>query len=107
MIATVTLNPAVDKTVTIPGFAVGKTNRARIEQVQPGGKGINVAQALKQLGCPVVATGFLAGNYGRYISEALAAGDIFTDFICVPGETRINLKIIDPVAGTETEINEP
>jgi 1-phosphofructokinase len=107
MIATVTLNPAVDKTITVPRFAVGKTNRGRVERVDPGGKGVNVAQALKHLGCPAVASGFLAGNHGRDIAEALAAEGVPTDFIHLPGETRVNLKIIDPVAGAETEINEP
>lgn len=107
MIATVTLNPAVDKTMKVPGFVIGQTNRGRMERLDPGGKGINVAQAAKQLGCPVVASGFLAGNNGRLISEALAAQGIVADFVHVPGETRVNLKIIDPVTGTETEINEP
>ena len=105
-IATVTLNPAVDKTMVIPRFAVGKTNRGSIEQIDPAGKGINVAQAVKQLGCSVIASGFLAGNNGRYISESLIARGILTDFVYLPGETRVNLKIIDPVAGTETEIND-
>lgn len=107
MIATVTLNPALDKTVIVPHFAVGKTNRVQVKYVDPGGKGINVAKVLKQLGSPVIATGFLAGNNGRYISEALASRDILTDFVYLTGETRVNLKIIDPVSGMETEINEP
>lgn len=107
MIATVTLNPALDKTMSVPGFAVGRTNRGEVRRLDPGGKGINVAQAVKQLGCPVVASGFLAGNNGRYIEEVLASKGILTDFVRVAGETRVNLKIIDPVAGTETEVNEP
>jgi len=107
MIATVTLNPAVDKTMHVSRFVVGKTNRGLVVQVDPGGKGINVAKVLKQLGCAVTATGFLAGNNGRYIAESLTAKEILTDFVYLPGETRINLKIIDPDWGTETEINEP
>ena len=65
MIVTVTLTPAVDKTLIVPGFAVGKTNRGEIERLDPGGKGINVAKALKQLGCPVTALGFVAGRRDR------------------------------------------
>jgi len=107
MIASVTLNPAVDKTITVPGFAVGKTNRCKVEQVDAGGKGINVAKAARRLGCPVIALGFLAGKNGYFISESLATWSIPSDFIFVPGETRVNLKITDPVGGTETEINEP
>jgi len=107
MIATITLNPALDKMMTIANFTIGKTNRARFDHMEPGGKGINVARVLKQLDCPVVASGFLAGNNGRYISQDLKAREICTEFVQVPGETRVNLKIIDPVSGTLTEINEP
>jgi 1-phosphofructokinase len=107
MVVTVTLNPAVDKTMLVRHLTVGGTNRAEVERIDPGGKGVNVAKALKQLGCPVLATGFLAGNNGRLIAEGLAARGIPADFIQVPGETRVNLKIKDPVGGTETEINEP
>ena len=106
-VVTVTLNPAVDKTMIVFRLSVGATNRAEIERIDPGGKGVNVAKALKQFGCPVVATGFLAGNNGRLIAEGLAARGIATDFVQVPGETRVNLKIKDPQSRTETEINEP
>jgi 1-phosphofructokinase len=106
-IVTVTLNPAVDRTMSVPGFAVGRTNRASIEQIDPGGKGINVAKALRQFGCPVLAMGFLAGNNGQWIRDALASRNIRAAFLNVPGETRVNLKIKDPETGSETEINEP
>ncbi len=106
MIVTVTLNPAVDKTLIVRGFTVGKTNRAEIERLDPGGKGINVAKALHQLGSPVMATGFVAGMNGRFIIRALGALEIPADFVDVEGETRVNLKITDPDSGTETEINE-
>src|ERR1039457_1501149 len=43
MIATVTLNPAIDKTMVVPGFSIGRTNRGQVERVDLGGKGINVA----------------------------------------------------------------
>ena len=107
MIATVTLNPALDKTMAIRGFAIGGTNRASIEQLDAGGKGINVAKAARQLGCPAMALGFLAGANGRWIADALQAMGVLCDFEWVPGETRVNLKIKDPLTGTETEINEP
>ncbi len=99
MIVTVTLNPALDKTIVVPGFAVGATNRARVERIDLGGKGINVARAARRLGCEVLATGFLG--------TALTVEDLPNHFVQVPAETRVNLKIKDPLAGTETEINEP
>lgn len=106
MIATVTLNPALDKTIVIPGFAAGRTNRGAVVQVDAGGKGINVAKAVRQLGADLCATGFLAGANGNRIAQALAAAQIPTDFVWVTGETRVNLKIQDPQTGTETEVNE-
>jgi 1-phosphofructokinase len=107
MIATVTLNPAIDKSVTVRSFEIGKTNRGEVDRVDAGGKGINVAKALKRLGSPVGALGLVAGNNGRIILEALGAEGIPADFVQVPGETRVNLKIHDPEKGTETELNEP
>jgi 1-phosphofructokinase len=107
MIATVTLNPAVDKSLTVRGFEIGKTNRGEVDCVDAGGKGINVAKVLKRLGATVCALGLLAGSNGRFILEALRAEGIPSDFVLVPGETRVNLKIHDAEKGTETELNEP
>ena len=107
MIVTVTLNPAIDRSLTVPCFEVGKTNRGEVRQTDAGGKGINVAKAVKQFGAAVCALGFVAGSNGHFILEALAAIGIPEDFTNVPGETRINLKILDPVYKTETELNEP
>ena len=107
MIATVTLNPAIDKSVTVPRFTVGKTNRGQVRRIDAGGKGINVAKAVKQFGAEVCALGFVAGINAHFILEALAACGIPADFITVQGETRVNLKIHDPIYGSETELNEP
>ena len=107
MIVTVTLNPAIDRSLTVPRFEVGKTNRGEVRRTDAGGKGINVAKAVKQFGAEVCALGFVAGSNGHFILEALAASGIPADFTNVPGETRVNLKIHDPVYKTETELNEP
>jgi 1-phosphofructokinase len=107
MITTVTLNPTIDKSLVVPRFEVGKTNRGEVRRTDAGGKGINVAKAVKEFGAEVCALGFVAGSNGQFILEALAASGIPADFINVPGETRVNLKIHDPVCATETELNEP
>ena len=107
MIATVTLNPAIDKSLTVPRFEVGKTNRGEVGRSDASGKGINVAMALKQFGVDVCALGLMAAGNGHFILEALASSGIPADFVSVPGETRVNLKIRDPILHTETELNEP
>lgn len=107
MIYTVTLNPALDKTVEIPSLAVNGVNRITALRTDPGGKGVNVSKVIQKLGGASVAVGLLGGNTGRAIRAALEAMGLQTDFLWVDGETRTNLKIIDPVRHTNTDLNEP
>ena len=107
MIYTVTLNPAIDKTVEIDGFTLNAVNRIRALRTDPGGKGINVSKVIQSLGGESMATGLLASQSGAYIQGALEAMGIPTNFLTIPGETRTNLKVIDPVSHTNTDINEP
>ena len=104
MIYTVTLNPALDKTVEIPSLTVDSVNRITAMRTDPGGKGINVSKVIRKLGRESTATGILGGNTGRAICAALEAMKIKTAFRFVEGETRTNLKVIDPVNHTNTEI---
>jgi len=106
MIITVTPNPAVDRTMHVPKFSAGRVNRATSARIDAGGKGINVSKALKELGCDSIACGLIAGRYGRMIKEHMTAAGIKHDFVEVPGETRLNIKIISD-DGTHTDINEP
>lgn len=107
MIKTVTLNPAIDKTVEIRDFRVGEVNRITSVRLDPGGKGINVAKTIKALGGSSVATGFLAGRNGQFIKERLEDLDVANDFLFVRGDTRTNLKVVDRLNSTNTDINEP
>jgi 1-phosphofructokinase len=107
VIVTVTLNPAIDKTLMVRSFTPGATNRATIERVQFGGKGINVARTVKYLGGDVIATGFVGAADHRDTRAMLARHAIDADFVPIEGETRVNLKVIDSVTDVETEINEP
>ncbi|MCD8012389.1 MAG: 1-phosphofructokinase [Lachnospiraceae bacterium] len=107
MIYTVTLNPALDKTVEIPSLRVDAVNRIARMRTDPGGKGINVSKVIQKLGGTSTALGVLGGHTGQLIQSSLKEMGLETDFTFVDGETRTNLKIIDPVEQTNTDINEP
>ena len=107
MIYTVTLNPAMDKTVEIPSLTIDSVNRIASMRTDPGGKGINVSKVIGKLGAKSIATGILGGDTGRAILSALEEMKLETCFHFVEGETRTNMKIIDPVNHTNTDINEP
>jgi 1-phosphofructokinase family hexose kinase len=106
MILTVTLNAAIDRTVAVPNFRLGHRHRAVESRTVAGGKGINVARALKRLGRPVIATGFAGGPTGTRVLEQLREEDVLTDFTRIAADTRINMAVIDPTSGEQTEINE-
>ncbi len=106
MIITVTLNPALDKTIEIDEFKIGNVNRIVSTRVDAGGKGINVSKVIKELKYKSLALGFLGGRSGNQIKKYLDDLNIDNDFLPVEGETRTNLKIIDKVNNTHTDINE-
>src|SRR5580765_1830925 len=106
MIVTVTLNAAIDRTLTVPNFQRGQRHRASAGVTLAGGQGINVARALKALGVPVVATGLVGGTTGSRIVEGLTAEAILNDFVHIEGESRTSTAVVDPTGGTYTEINE-
>lgn len=107
MIYTVTLNPALDKTVEIPGMALDTVNRITSMRTDPGGKGINVSKVIAKLGGESCAVGILGGESGRMLLAALEREGLRTHFRFVEGQTRTNLKIIDSALHTNTDINEP
>jgi 1-phosphofructokinase family hexose kinase len=106
VILTVTLNAAIDRTVAVPNFRLGHRHRAVESRTVAGGKGINVARALSLLGRPVIAAGFAGGPTGNRVLEQLRQEAVLTDFTWIAGETRINVAVIDPTSGEQTEINE-
>ena len=103
MVYTVTFNPALDYIVRVRDFRTGETNRTESDELQWGGKGINVSTVLRNLGVENAALGFLAGFTGRALDQGLRDAGIRTDFIWLEeGLTRVNVKI---KADQETEIN--
>ncbi len=106
MIITVTLNAALDRSLTVPIFKLGHRHRASDVLVVAGGKGINIARALKRLDMPVVATGLAGGRTGTRIVEELTEEAILNDFVRIRDESRTSTAVLDPTSGTYTEINE-
>jgi 1-phosphofructokinase len=107
MITTVTLNPTLDKTLSVPKLQPGAVHRARIVREDLGGKGINVSRALQALGIPSRMTGFMGGGTGRTMTNGLRAAGFDVYFVDVEGETRRNITLLDEASGQYTKINEP
>ena len=106
MIVTVTLNAAVDRTLLVPNFQLGRRHRSSSGFLSAGGKGINVARALKRLGVPVVCTGLAGGRNGTMLVEELTQEGILNDFVRIRGESRTSTAVLDPTSNAYTEINE-
>jgi 1-phosphofructokinase family hexose kinase len=106
VILTVTLNTAVDKTLSVPNFRLGRRHRSVEQTTMPGGKGVNIARVLKTLGAPVIATGLAGGATGRQLIDQLTRLSVLSDFVTIREESRTNTAVIDPTTGEQTEINE-
>src|ERR1700758_4807558 len=106
MIITVTLNAALVKTLEVPNFRVGRRHRSVEQTTMPGGKGVNIARALKRLGQPVIATGLAGGATGNRIVDALNDEAILNGFVRIREESRTNTAVLSTTTGVQTEINE-
>jgi len=106
MIKTLTLNPALDKTIIVESFRLNQLNRIKKIHKDAGGKGINVSKMLNNLEQQNTAAGFLGGAAGDYIKAEVEKLGIKTDFITTAEETRTNTKMVDPINNTFTDLNE-
>jgi len=106
VIVTVTVNAALDRTLTVPNFGSSHRHRATDAIALAGGKGVNIARALKTLGEPVITTGFAGGRTGTTIVEELTDEGILNDFVRTREESRVSTAVVDPLNGGQTEINE-
>jgi 1-phosphofructokinase len=104
---TITLNPAIDRTITIPNFQAGKVNRVQGEYLNAGGKGVNVASSLADAGHKVAVTGFLGRENVTVFERLFARKRVSDHFVRLEGETRVGIKITDPVLKETTDINFP
>lgn len=106
-LVTLTLNPAIDQTVTLEHLAPGAVHRALASRADAGGKGVNVAGCLADWGLPVTVTGVLGADNAAPFAAIFAAKGIEDRFIRVAGQTRTNLKLLDRHSGDTTDINLP
>ncbi len=106
MIVTVTMNAALDRTLTVPNLQLGHRHRASSTLTLAGGKGINIARALKRMDVPVVATGLAGGGTGTRIVDELTAEAILHDFVRIQDNSRTSTAVVDPMASSHTEIYE-
>lgn len=106
MVTTVTLNPMLDKTLSLEKLERGTIHRASAMQMVAGGKGINVSRQLKHLGITTVATGFIGGEVGTIVSRLLSEEGINHDFVRTAGVTREGLTYLE-ADGTWTAMFEP
>jgi 1-phosphofructokinase len=103
----ITLNPAIDRTITIPNFQAGKVNRVQGEYSNAGGKGVNVASSLADAGHKIAVTGFLGRENINLFERLFTRKRISDHFVRLEGETRVGIKITDPVLKETTDINFP
>ena len=106
MIVTVTLNAALDRILTVPNFQLGHRHRSSEGITLAGGKGINIARALRRLDVPVVATGLAGGRTGARILEELRAEGVLHDFVLIQDESQTSTAVVDPAGSSYTEIYE-
>jgi 1-phosphofructokinase family hexose kinase len=106
MLYSVTLNPAVDRELTVPEIAFDEVLRASASRVDYGGKGFNVSRMWAALGATSVALGIAGGRSGQLLAEGLAGLGIATDFLWIPGETRTNVSIVAADHSRYIKVNE-
>jgi len=106
MIYTLTLNPAVDRELTVTAVEFDAVLRASESRVDYGGKGFNVSRLLKSLGAASTAVGFLGGRSGELLQHGLQDLGIGTDFVWVSGETRTNISIVTESHDHYIKVNE-
>jgi 1-phosphofructokinase len=106
MIVTLTPNPSVDRTVSIPDLQRGEVQRATASRIDPGGKGVNISRALTAHKARTLAVLPAGGPQGHLLAELLADADIAVAIVPIAGSIRANLALVEP-DGTTTKINEP
>ncbi len=107
VIGTVTMNPAIDEAVSIDSLALGRTNRCRLDAVDPGGKGVNASRVIHRLGRATLALGFVGGVTGAFLRAELDREGVPHAFDDVDGFTRINVMVYERSSARRTRLYLP
>lgn len=103
-VLTITLNPAIDVTIQLNELQIGQVNRQESVEIHAAGKGLNIAQVLKDLGHEVIVSGFLGTMNKQIFDEHFKKVQFQPEFIYIEGETRQNIKIAE-YSGRMTDLN--
>lgn len=103
----VTLNAALDVTYVVDDLRLHTVNRVSSVTIRGGGKGVNVARVMTQLGCSTVVTGFVGGHNGQLIRADVASAGLCDEFLIVAGESRRTLAVVADDVGDATMLCEP
>jgi tagatose 6-phosphate kinase len=106
MILVLSANAGLDRTYEVQNFTVGMYHQPRRFRVLPGGKGVNVARVLRQLGQEVIVTGFAGGHVGQALTAMLRADGLRTEFVRIAEESRVCLNVVDSNTRTQTQLDE-
>jgi 1-phosphofructokinase family hexose kinase len=106
MIVCVTPNPALDYTLTVPQFHSGQIMRATHKRVTAGGKGLNVARAIRTLDGQAICLGLLGGHSGQLLADLAKQEGLNGDWISISAETRTCVIVVSADGGEATVINE-
>lgn len=106
-IATVTLNPCVDKTFVVDRVVPDRKLRAHDVRLYPGGGGINVARAVHRLGGEVTALWTCGGCSGEVLRDLLDSEGVSHQPVPIQGHTRENLIIRDDSSGQQYRFGMP
>lgn len=107
MIYTLTPNPSIDRSLTIPEIQFNSVLRSQKVRLDWGGKGFNVSRSLQQFGIDSMAMAWVGGGSGKMLADGLQRMGIQTDFVWVDDETRTNTMIIEADGGWHVKVNEP
>jgi 1-phosphofructokinase family hexose kinase len=107
MIYTLTPNPSIDRSLTIPEIRFNAVLRSQKVRLDWGGKGFNVSRSLQQFGIDTMAIAWVGGGSGKMLADGLQRMGIQTDFVWVDEETRTNTMIIEGDGGWHVKVNEP